>query len=123
MTQEKHLLFLCFDSLCRFFRIFSFSPFPPSVVVVNFNGIIQSNSAFELFLFSFSQPHFFIVVINLCLYIGLLQFCGVFLFVLFNFNFLNLFFSTLIPLFAFLTVLSPLQLNFNVYMLTSSTSI
>ena len=66
-----------------------------------------------------------IVVINFCLYIGLLHFCGVFLFSFFfhfffslfyNFNFLNLlYFSTFILLFAFPTVLSPLQLIFNVY--------
>ena len=75
---------------------------------------------------------FFIAVKNLCLYSGLLKFCGIFLFFLFSFffhflkifplfytltfNFLNLlYFSTFIPLFAFPTVLCPLQLNFNVY--------
>ena len=67
------------------------------------------------------------VVINLCLYVGLLQFCGVFIFsplfsffffffITLMFNFLTYYiFSTLIPLFAFPTVLFPLQLNFNEY--------
>ena len=70
MTQEKHFLFLCFDLFCRFFWIFFF--FLP-----------LHSSCLLLF------PHsvtLFMVVINLCLYIGLLQFCGVFLF------FLSLFF-------------------------------
>ena len=80
----------------------------------------------------------FIVAINLCLYIGPLQFCGIFLFFLFSFffsfspsffiilinHFLNLFyFSTIIALFAFPTALFPLQLIFNVYESASSTSI
>ena len=45
-TQEKHLLFLCFDLLCRFFWMF-FSFFflflPHSVVVVNFIGTMKPN--------------------------------------------------------------------------------
>ena len=52
-----------------------------------------------------------IVVINLCLYVGLLQYCGAFLFFpfhFFNFNFFNL-------LHLFLTLLFPLPLIFNVY--------
>ena len=67
--------------------------------------------------------HIFIVVINLCLYVWFLQFCGIFLFSPFffflfffsfnNFNF-NIFY-TFTPLFAFPTVLIPLQLIFNVY--------
>ena len=79
-----------------------------------------------------------IVVINLCLYTGLLQFCGAyFLFsfylspsFLFSFHFfivlifLNLlFFSTFIPSLDFPTVLFPLQLIFNVYKFSLSTSI
>ena len=40
VTQEKHLLFLCFDLLCRFFWIFFFSP---SIVVVDFIGAMKSN--------------------------------------------------------------------------------
>jgi len=51
--------------------------FPPSVVVVYFIGTMKSNYAFELLVF-FSVT-FYIVTINLCLYIGLLQFCGVYL--------------------------------------------
>ena len=45
-TQEKHLLFLCFDLFCRFFQIFLFFFFPsspPSVVVVDFIGTMKSN--------------------------------------------------------------------------------
>ena len=67
-------------------------------------------------------------VINICLYTGLLQFCGVFLFYIFflsssifsplfyNFNFFNqLYFPTFIPLFAFPILLFHLKLIFNVY--------
>ena len=55
VTQEKHLLFLCFDLFCRFFWIsfFFFFSFPPqsclpstppnSVVVANFIGTKKSN--------------------------------------------------------------------------------
>ena len=78
----------------------------------------------------------FIVAINLCIYIGLLQFCGVFLFfpLFFLLPFFSSFlyfkcfkpyfiFSTFISLFAFPTVLFPLQLIFDVYKSSSSTSI
>ena len=79
-------------------------------------------------LFDFFLITLFSVVINLCLYVGFLPFCGVFLF-LFSFFFSILIFkaiiiySTYIPLFAFPTVLSPLQLIFNVYKSSLSTSI
>ena len=55
---------------------------------------------------------FFIVVINLCLYTGLLQFCAVFLFFLVLTLIFKpiIIFSTFIPLFAFPTVLFPLLL-------------
>ena len=46
VTQEKHLLFLCFDLFYRFFWIFPlFFPlyFPLSVVVVDFIGTMKSN--------------------------------------------------------------------------------
>ena len=49
VTQEKHLLFLCFDLLCRFFGIhflffsFFFFLFSPSVVIVSFIGTMKSN--------------------------------------------------------------------------------
>ena len=77
------------------------------------------------FFFFFSSFTFFIVVRNLCLYVGLLQFGRVFLFLFFffNYNFLNLFFHTFIPLFAFPTVIFPLQLIFNIYKSSLSTSI
>jgi len=60
---------------------------------------------------------FFTAIINLCLYIGLLQFCGVFLFFFFSFKIFKpiIIFSTFIPLFAFPIILSPLQLIYNVY--------
>ena len=78
VTQEKHLLFLCFDlfscsvdSLGFFFFFYFFSfLFSPSVVVVGFIGTMRLNYVFELF-FSPSVT-FFIVDINLCLYVGLL---------------------------------------------------
>ena len=61
----------------RFFWIFFTFP-PPSVVVVDFTGTMKSNENYEHFFF---LSTFFIVVINLCLYFGLLQFCAVLLFV------------------------------------------
>ena len=81
----------------------------------------------------------FIVAINLCLYVELLQLCGVFLFfflfsssILFFFSLFQNFylyffkrayyiFSTFIPLFGFPTVLFPLHLIFDVYKSSSST--
>ena len=46
VTQEKHLLFLCFDLFCIFFWIFFLFFFlflPPSVVVVDFIGTMKPN--------------------------------------------------------------------------------
>jgi len=120
VTPEKHLLFLCFDLLCRFFWIF-FS-FSTPVVVVNFIGIMKS----KFLSFLFFSVTFFIAAINLCLYVGLLQFCGVFLFYLslfFNFYFFKpiiIFFY--IYSFVFPIVLFPLQLIFNVCKSSLSTS-
>ena len=83
---------------------------------------MKSNHAFELFFpLFFSSVTFLTVVINLCLYVGLLSFVVFsFFFSLslsfFNFNFLTYYyFSTFIPLFAFPTALFSLQLIFNVY--------
>ena len=91
------------------------------------------------FFFFFFPPSitFFIVVINLCLYIGLLWFCGSFLsfflsfiffflfsFLNFNFEFFKpIIISSFIPLFYFPTVPFHLQLIFNVYKSSLSTSI
>ena len=71
------------------------------------------------------------IVINLCLYVGLLQFWAFSLFFFsffplpFFFNFFKpiIIFSTFIPLFAFPTALFPLQLIFNVYKVSLFTSI
>ena len=119
VSEEKHLLFLFFDLFCRF--IFFFLS-PPSFVVVDFIGTMKSNEAFELFLLLVA---FFIVVIKLCLYVGVLQFFGNFLFFFFLILIFKpiIIFSTFIPLFVFPTVLSPLQLIFNVYKSSLSTSI
>ena len=46
----------------RFSFFSSFFPSPPSAVVVNFIGTKKSNSAFELFLFSFSHSHFLLLL-------------------------------------------------------------
>ena len=69
VTQEKTFIIRMFV-LQILLDFFSF--FPPSVVVVNFISSMKSNSTFKLF-FLFSNT-FFIVVINLLFYIGLLQF-------------------------------------------------
>ena len=73
----------------------------------------------------------FIAVTNLCLYVGLLQFCGVLLFfsssffspslyLILIFKKTHYFFSTFIPLFAF-PALFPFQLIFSVYKSSLST--
>jgi len=84
-------------------------------------GLSGKESTFQCLFFS--SVTFFIVDINLCLYIGLLQLYGVFLFFFFSlslflilvFNFSIYYFYTFIPLFAFPVILFPLQLIFNVY--------
>ena len=79
VTQEKHLLFLCFDCFWRFFWIFVsfFSLFPALLELSIFLALWNLIKLLSLFVFSLS--HIFIVI-NLCLYVGLLQFCGAFLF-------------------------------------------
>ena len=61
------------------FGFFLFSFLSPSVVVVDFIGTMKS----KLLSSFFSSVTFLIVVINLPLYIGLLQFCGVSFFLFF----------------------------------------
>ena len=98
VTQEKHLLFLCLDLFYRFCWIsFSFFPslLPPPLLCCSCRIYWNYEIQLSFWAFSvFSSVTFFIVVINICLYIGLLQFCRVFLFFsflfFFNFNFLNL---------------------------------
>ena len=115
--DSRKIFTLCFDLLCRFFWIFfSFfflSFFTLSVVVVDVYGTMKSNLVLSL-LFFFSVI-FFIAVINLCLYVGLWQFCAISL----SFNFLIfkpiIIFFTFITLLAFPTILFHLQLLFNVY--------
>ena len=67
VTQGKHLLFLCFDLFCRFFWIF-FLSFSPSVLIVNFIDTMK----FKILSFFSPSVTFFIVVINLCLFVRLL---------------------------------------------------
>jgi len=118
--SRKIFIILIFDLFCRLCWIS-----PPIFFPLLLLSILLAlrNQIKLLSFFLFPQSHFFfIVVINLCLYIGLLQFCGV------SFSFLLIFkpiiiFSTFIPLFALLTVLLPLQLIFNVYKSYLSTSI
>ena len=120
---KKNIYYSC-SLTCSvdYFAFFSFLffPFPPSsVVVVDFIGTMKSKKLLSFFFPS--SVTFFIVVINLCLYIGLLQFCEVFLFFFFSiFSVLILIFRpiifyTFISLFAFPTVLFSLQLIFKVY--------
>ena len=68
-TFITHFLTCSVDSF-RFFFFF------PSVIVVDFIGTKKSNEAFEILFFSVT----FFIVINLCLYVGLLRFCEVFSF-------------------------------------------
>ena len=116
------------------FFFFFFFFFPPLLLSILLELWILTK-LLSFFLFLFFSITFFIVVINLCLYIGLLQFWGVVFFCFFvlvfffslsffNFNFFNLpFFGTFIPLFAFPTVLFPLQLIFNICKSSLSTSL
>ena len=76
VTQEKHVLLLCFDLFCRFFWIF-FLFLPPSQLKLSI--LLALWNLIKLLSFLVSQSHCFIVVLNLCLYVGLLQLCGVFL--------------------------------------------
>ena len=133
VIQEKHLLFLCFDLFCTCFWIF----FSPSHCTCQFYWHYEIWLSFGVFVFFFPPSiTFFIVVINLCLYIGLLWFCGSFLsfflsffllffflfsFLNFNFEFFKpIIISSFIPLFYFPTVPFHLQLIFNVYKSSST---
>ena len=121
VTQEKHLLFLSFDLFCRFFWTFFLFFLLYSVIVVDFIG---SRNLIKLLRFYFSSVTFFIVSINLFLYVGPLHFCGVFLFFLssafffsflffYSFNFLNLLCYFFIYFFVCFSYCSfPLQLIF-----------
>jgi len=76
LTQEKYLLYVLTCSVDSFgFFFFFFSFFTLSVVVVDVYGTMKSNLVLSL-LFFFSVI-FFIAVINLCLYVGLWQFCAI----------------------------------------------
>ena len=81
VTQEKHLLFLYFDLFCRFSFLLS-----PYVIVVDFIGTMESNYVFWDFFLS-HMFFFFLIVINLYLYVVLLQFCGIFFCFVFGFLF------------------------------------
>ena len=106
VIQEKDLLFLCFDLLYRFFWIF----FLPTACSCScrFYWHYEIWLTFRDF---FSSVTFFMAVINLCIYVWLLQFCRVFLSLslfLFNFNYLNLlFFPHLFSCLLFLVFFPP----------------
>ena len=72
-SRKTFIILMVFYLFSRFFWIF-FLP-PPHTVIVNFIGTIKSSQVFELFFFSAT---YFIVITILCLYVGLLQFCGFF---------------------------------------------
>ena len=59
VTQDKHLLFLCFDFFCRFFCIFFlfFPPPLPPVVVVDFIGTQFSRSVMSHSLWPHGLQH------------------------------------------------------------------
>ena len=112
---------------CRFFGIFFklFFLFSPSVVVVDFIGTMRSNYVFELF---FPLSHIFncwykplplcwasVVLCNFPFFLS--SFFFLFSFLILIFLKPIIIFSTFIPLFAFPTVLFPLQLIFNVCLL------
>ena len=79
MTQEKiyssYILTCSVVSLGLLLLLLLF--FLSSVTVANFISTVKSNQGFVFFFFSIT---FLIAIIPLNLYVGLLQFCGVFLF-------------------------------------------
>ena len=83
VTKEKHLLFLCFDLFCSWIFFFFLSLFLLLCCSCQFYWHYEIQLSFWAF-FSLLVT-FFIVVINLCLYVRLLQFCGFFLFISFLF--------------------------------------
>ena len=127
---------LCFRSFCSGRRNFWFPLFARSMYCTLFLSDCF-DFAYGCICTCVYSVTLFIVVVNLCLYTGPLQFCRVFLFFLFSFFFYFfsflyfiilifkklLYFSKFIPLFAFPTLLFPLQLIFNVYKSSSSTSL
>ena len=118
VTQEKTFIIRMFV-LQILLDFFSF--FPPSVVVVNFISSMKSNSTFKLF-FSFLKHIFYCCYKPLVLHWAFAVFLFLLFFLLLIFKPIVIF-STVIPLLAFPTVLSPLQLIFNAYKSSLSTSI
>ena len=96
VTQERHLLFLCFNSFYRFIWIFFFFLFPPLCYSCRFYWHSLWNPVKLLNVF-FPQSHFYCCY-KLCLYIG---FCSSIEFSLFSsFLFFNLkFFKPIIIFF------------------------
>ena len=118
-------------------RIFDFLSLPGKFIVLHFCWTVLI-LLMGIYLYGYIQSHFLLLLQTS---VSMLGFCSsvefswffsfflsssVFFFSLFyNFNFLKTYYilSMIIPLFAFLTVLFPLQLIFHVYKSSSSTSI
>ena len=97
---------LCFCALVTFVLvdiIFGFLCLSGQSIVLYFCWTVLI-LLMSVYVYVYIQSHFFIVVLNLCIYIGLLQFCGVFLFFFFFFflSFFCFFFFSFL-FFIFLT--------------------
>ena len=132
MTQEKHLLFLCFHLFCRVFWIFFFLYFPCYPPLLQIPILLAPRNLIMLLSFSLCLSHILYCYQPLPLNWALtvlwsFPFLKIFFLLSFfflKFNFLNILcFSTFIPFFAFPTVLFPLQLILNAYKSSSSTSV
>jgi len=112
---------LCFSQFCSGRYNFWFPLFARSICCTLFLLDWLFWFCLRMYMYMCIFSHTFIVIINLCLYVGLLQFCGVFLFffsfflssfvffpIFHNFNFFSLlYFFYTYSLFAFPTVLFP----------------
>ena len=83
---------LCFNQFCSGRYNFWFPLFAGSIYCILYL-LDYFDFAYGCICICVQSVIFFIVVINLCLYVGLLQFCGVFLF--FPFFFFSIFFISL----------------------------
>ena len=122
VTQDKNILFFCFDLLCRIFWI------PTPCCSCRFYWHYEIYWSFWALFFL----KFFIAFINVSLLLRwafevLWSFPFIFLLSFFNFSFsfflTYYYYSTFVTLFAFLTVLFPLQLIININKSSLSTSV
>ena len=92
--SRKPFIILMFSLFCRCFQMFfPFLFLVLSSPLIQLSILLALRNLIKFLRFFFFSVTYFIVVINHWLYVGLLQFCGLFFlfFIIFIFNFLNLF--------------------------------